>query len=168
MPPSPTPRCFWYQWVLFPFPPFDFVPFQTFFNSGIKAAEIRQQASQLLSDNLQIKIRKAFVWWLVGDRGGGAPGDLDTINFMFVSLGTLQFPDLWISRGLIPDYWWNRKVSWCSSDALPSLLNRIIITYYGNPSPVLICVFSDAHCEFMMHSRANAASFRIAFLGFFF
>lgn len=96
----------------------------------------------------------------MGDHGGGmggAAGGVDTINFIFVSLGTLQFAVLWISWGLIPDYWRNRKASWCSSDALPSPLNPIIITCYGNPSPVLICVFSDAHCEFMMHSRANAA-----------
>lgn len=95
MPSSPTPRCFWHQWVLSP-PLFDFVPFQTVFNSGIKAAEIRQQAPRLLSDNLQIKIRKAFVWWLDGgSQGGGATGGVDTINFMFVSLGTLQEHFTW-------------------------------------------------------------------------
>lgn len=60
--------------------------------------EIRQRAPRLLSDNLQIKIRKAFVWLLDGGsrRGGGAAGGVDTTNFMFVSLGILQFPLLWI------------------------------------------------------------------------
>lgn len=72
MPPSPTPRCFWHQWVLSPAPLFDFVPFQTFFHRGIKAVEIRQRASRLLSDNLKIKIRKAFVWWLDGGWQGGS------------------------------------------------------------------------------------------------
>lgn len=92
-------------------------------------------------------------WGVTGESTGG----VDTINFMFVSLGTLQFPVLWLSWGLIPDYWWNRKVAWCCSDTLPSPLNPTIITCYGNPSTVLICVFSDSHCEFMMHSQASGA-----------
>lgn len=105
----------------------------------------------------------------MGDHGGGGGSrwcrhyKLHVCVFGNTSVST--FMDSW---GLISDYWWNRNACWCSSDALSSPLNHIIITCYGNPSPVLNCVFSDAHCEFMMHSRANAAILRnsISWLSF--
>lgn len=122
----------------------NFVPFQTFFHRGIKAVEIRQWASQLLSDNLQIKIRKAFVWLLDGGSRGGGSRWFRHYKLHVCVFGNTSVSSFMDSWGLISDYRWNRKACWCSSDALSSPLNHIIITCYGCPTAVLFYLHDNA------------------------